>query len=59
MKTFDRYSIFGLRRLLSLEDRFHDLEGQHTRTARSDKQKYEEYIVGDQRQRQKRKLHFD
>jgi hypothetical protein len=32
-------------RLLALEDRFHDLEGHQTRTARSEKQKYEEYIT--------------
>ncbi len=36
---------FSLSRLLALEDRFHDLEGHQTRTARSEKQKYEEYIV--------------
>ncbi|UJR31450.1 hypothetical protein I4U23_018943 [Adineta vaga] len=31
-------------RLLALEDRFHDLEGQQTRTARSEQQKYTEFI---------------
>ncbi|CAF1250062.1 unnamed protein product [Adineta ricciae] len=32
-------------RLLALEDRFHDLEGQHTRTTRSEQQKYAEFIT--------------
>ncbi|CAF2630467.1 unnamed protein product [Rotaria sp. Silwood2] len=31
-------------RLLSLEDRFHDLEGQQARTAQSEQQRYTEYI---------------
>ncbi|CAF3760049.1 unnamed protein product [Rotaria sordida] len=31
-------------RLLALEDRFHDLEGHHTRTAQSEQQRYAEYI---------------
>ncbi len=34
-------------RLLALEDRFHDLEGHQTRTARSEQQKYTEYIVSE------------
>ena len=42
-------------RLLALEDRFHDLEGQNARTARNDQQKYAEYIVSidDQHAREK------
>ncbi|CAF4244312.1 unnamed protein product, partial [Adineta steineri] len=31
-------------RLLALEDRFHDLEGHHTRTTKTEQQKYAEYI---------------
>ncbi len=42
---FRRFFFFFFSRLLALEDRFHDLEGHQTRTARSEKQKYEEYIV--------------
>ena len=43
-------------RLLALEDRFHDLEGQNARTARNDQQKYTEYIVSTDDQWGKEKL---
>ncbi len=37
--------IYWFDRLLALEDRFHDLEGQQTRKAEFEQQKYAEYIV--------------
>jgi len=33
------FFLFAIR-LLALEDRLHDLEGQHTRTVQSEQQKY-------------------